>query len=52
MANTKVKGIKSGYFNEQGQDKLVIATAAILEMKHLVAAHKKIKPSNLPISFF
>jgi hypothetical protein len=47
-----VKGIKSGYFNETPADKLTIATAAILEMKHLIAAHKKIKPSNLPISFF
>ena len=52
MANAKVKGMKSGYFNERGEDKLVIAQCAIAEMKHVIAAHKKLKPSNLPISFF
>jgi hypothetical protein len=52
MANAKSKGIKSGYFNEKGEDKLIIAQSAILEMKHVIAAHKKLKPNNLPISFF
>jgi len=52
VANGKSKGIKSGYFNEKGEDKLVIAQAAIMEMKHVIAAHKKLKPSNLPLQFF
>ena len=37
-SNSKEKGLPSGYFNERGEDALIVAQNALCELKHITSA--------------